>query len=234
MRTENLARLSRITTSKSDMYYLHYKSFNRDLKEVIDKYGKGRVLDIGCGNKPYEFLFQGKITEYIGCDIVQSNLKKVDVICEATNIPLSDTTFDTVISTQTIEHVADHQGLINEAYRLLKKGGCFILSGPFYWHLHEEPYDFFRFSKYGFEYILNKSGFEVEVIKSNGGMWSVAGQSLIHAFINSKSKNFLLRAIRFFFYRLKGYWLINTIFNWFDKVDSNEINTINYVIVAKK
>ncbi|MEI9956305.1 MAG: class I SAM-dependent methyltransferase [Ferruginibacter sp.] len=102
-----------------------------------------------------------KITDYTGCDIIQSDLQKVDILCEANKIPLADNTFDTVFSTQTIEHVADHQGVINEAYRLLKPGGAIIVSAPLYWHLHEEPYDFFRFTKYGFEYIFNKAGFEI-------------------------------------------------------------------------
>ena len=118
MRSENLSRLSNININKFSYFYLHYKSFHKDLFQAIHNHAKGRVVDIGCGNKPYKKVFEGRITEYIGCDIVQSDQNKVDVICEATNIPLPDQSFDTVISTQTIEHVADHQKLVNEAWRL--------------------------------------------------------------------------------------------------------------------
>lgn len=201
---------------------------------MIKKYGTGRILDIGCGNKPYAGLFEGLTFEYIGCDIVQSSLRKVDIICEANNIPLDGESFDVVLSTQTIEHVADCQGLVNEAHRLLKDGGYFILSGPFYWHLHEEPHDYYRFTKYGFEYLLKKAGFEVIEIKSNGGMWSVTGQSLIHSILNSKSKSIFLKILRFWFHRLWGYWFVNMVFSWLNKIDYNEINAINYVIVARK
>ena len=234
MRSENLSRLSDTRISKLNAYYLHYKSFHPALFTAVSKYAKGRLIDIGCGNKPYEKKFEGTVTEYIGCDIVQSDLKKVDVLCEANNIPLPDNSFDTAFSTQTIEHVEDHQGLVNEAYRLLKPGGYFIVSGPMYWHLHEEPYDFFRFTKYGFKYIFEKAGFEMIEIIPNGGAWATAGQTLIHSFLLSKSRNFFIHASRFLFHRLRIYWIINSFFGWLDKVDYNPANTLNYVVIGKK
>ncbi len=235
MRTENLERLSSIELTKSDLYYLHYKSYHRDLFYAIKKYSKGDVLDIGCGNKPYEKIFDGLINKYVGCDIIQSNLNKVDVLSPANKIPLEDNSFDTIISTQTIEHVEDHQGLVNEAYRLLKPNCYFILSGPFNWQLHEEPYDFFRFSKHGFKYILEKSGFELLEIKENGGMWAVVGQYIIKNISNDhigrrKKVKILLNLLK----RLKVIFLLNYFFEGLDRIDYNSINTINYVLVAKK
>lgn len=235
MREENLGRLSSFKFSRSDMYFLHYQSYHRDLFYAIKKYSKGDVLDIGCGNKPYEPLFEGLINKYIGCDIIQSNLNKVDVLSPANRIPLKDNSFDTIISTQTIEHVEDHQGLVNEAYRLLKPNCYFILSGPFNWQLHEEPYDFFRFSKHGFEYILKKGGFEVIEINENGGMWAVVGLYILKNLNNnhySRKKGFriFINVLK----RLKVNFLVNYFFEGLDKLDYNPINTINYVIVAKK
>lgn len=235
MRAENASRFTDYKSiSKSDFYYLVYVPLIRDLEKAIGKYARGKVIDIGCGNKPYEKLFERKITEYIGCDIMQSDLQKVDVLCKANSIPLADDSFDTVFSTQTIEHVEDHQGLVNEAYRLVKPGGFFIVSGPMYWHLHEEPYDFFRFTKYGFKYLFEKSGFEIVELNSNGGMWATTGQSMIHSFSHSKSKNFFIHASRFLFHRLQLYRLINSFFSWLDKVDYNPVNTMNYVVIGKK
>jgi Methylase involved in ubiquinone/menaquinone biosynthesis len=234
MRSENLSRLSDTNITKFSVYYLHYKSFHSALFTSISKYAKGKLLDIGCGNKPYEKVLQENITEYIGCDIIQSSLNNVDILCEANNIPLPGNSFDTAFSTQTIEHVEDHQGLVNEAFRLIKPGGCFIVSGPMYWHLHEEPYDFFRFTKYGFKYIFEKAGFEIIEINSNGGTWATTGQSIIHSFLHSTSKNFFIRTSRFLFYKVRLYWFINSFFSWLDKVDYNPVNTMNYVVVGKK
>lgn len=233
-RQENLKRLSSLDIDEDSSFFLHYTSYHKALKNVIQKYSKGSLLDIGCGNKPYEGLFEEVSTSYLGCDVIQSNLNKVDLICEANNIPLENCSFETVFSSQVIEHVEDHQGLVDEAFRLLKPDGYFILSGPFTWPLHEEPYDFFRFSKHGFKYILEKSGFEVVEIIPNGGMWANAGLSLIHALESTSAKSFKMRVVMSFYYRLKLRRLINKLFNRLDKNYFNEFNTINYVVIAKK
>jgi SAM-dependent methyltransferase len=223
MREENIERLrSYRDTPVSDLYYLVYEPLFRDLEECVAKYAKGKVLDIGCGNKPYESMFSGKISSYTGCDVVQSSENKVDVICEATSIPLGNENFDTIFSTQTIEHVADHQALVNEAFRLLKPGGYFILSGPMYWPLHEEPHDYFRFTKHGFRHILEKAGFSVEEIRSNGGKWLLLGQVILHTMPARLTRwKWMRRLHNRFFLRL-------------NRKHPDESNTMNYVIVSKK
>jgi len=233
-RAENLSRLSSFEINENNAYYLHYVSYHRELKKAINTYAKGELLDIGCGNKPYEVLFEGLISKYVGCDIVQSNLNKVDILSPANNIPLENETFDTIFSTQTIEHVEDHQGLVNEAYRLLKPGGFIIISGPMYWPLHEEPYDFFRFTKHGFKFILEKAGFKVVEINANGGKWATAGQALIHAFESSIAKTVINRILLSLYYRFNGRKFINKFFNKLDNEIYNEINTMNYVVICQK
>jgi SAM-dependent methyltransferase len=236
MRDEHLSRLSNINIDLNHSLYLHYKPYHDDLFKAIAAYSHGKLLDIGCGNKPYEEMLRPYITEYLGCDIVQSNTGCVDLLCPANNIPVKDGSYDTVISTQTIEHVEDHQGLVNEAYRVLSSSGYFILSGPMYWPLHEEPYDFFRFTKYGFQYILEKAGFKIISTASNGGKWAVAGQALIHAAFpavyNIKGRRG--RIIKVIVKLFGGVKTINRIFSYLDsKVQYND-NTMNYVIVAQK
>ncbi|WP_281322656.1 class I SAM-dependent methyltransferase [Flavobacterium aestivum] len=235
-REENLIRLDSVEKNDiSNSDYLVYLFFHKELKTAIQKYAKGKLLDIGCGNKPYEIWLKGKISEYIGCDIVQSSSNKVDILCEAINIPLESDSFETIISTQAIEHIEDHQEMVNEAYRLLKSDGYFILSGPFYWHLHEEPYDFFRFTKHGFRYILEKAGFEIIEITPNGGAWATLGQMINHTlgFKNSNA-NTIAKGIKYLFRKLRLYVLVNRIFSYLDQKDFNTINTINYVVVARK
>lgn len=209
--------------------FLHYAPFFKSLKRAIMQFGRGEVLDIGCGNKPYASLFSSAVTRYVGVDIEQSHLQKVDIICPATAIPLPDNSFDTVLCTQTIEHVFDHQKLLSEAYRLLRPGGHLILSGPFYWPLHEEPYDFFRFTRYGFEQLLSSTGFLVLAVEENGGSWALAGQALIHSLCQSK-----IWPVRFLFNSLRLYILFNLIFGLMEAIDHNPISTTNYVALAKK
>jgi SAM-dependent methyltransferase len=220
-RAEGVARLRGYSLSLSDPYYLHFRSLFADL-EKASRFAKGRLLDIGCGNKPYERMFEGRISEHVGCDIVQSSEQRADVLCPATQIPLNDASFDTILCTQVIEHVADHRALLQEANRLLRNGGVLILSGPMYWPLHEEPYDFFRFTKHGFRNIVENAGFVVRSTEGNGGKWALCGQVLIHTFEGTK------------LYRRSIIRLINRVFAFLDDRGPSFINTMNYVVVAYK
>lgn len=233
-RKEQLARLSNIEINESNSYYLHYLSYHRELKHAIISYAKGDLLDIGCGNKPYESLFKDLVAKYVGCDIMQSNLNKVDILSPANKIPCEDNGFDTIFSTQTIEHVEDPQGLICEAFRLLKPNGHFILAGPMNWPIHEEPYDFYRFTKYGFQYLLEAAGFDVIEIIPNGGMWATAGLNLIHALETAQATSLRIRIMISIYHRLKIRTFINRIFSWLDDKCFNDFNTINYVVIARK
>ena len=80
IRKENLTRLQNIEEINiTNMDYLVYLPYHRELSGAIQKFAKGKLVDIGCGNKPYEVWLKDKISEYIGCDIVQSSSNKVDV-----------------------------------------------------------------------------------------------------------------------------------------------------------
>lgn len=214
-------RLKAPTVDVSHQHYLHLRSLFADLAQA-SRHAHGRLLDIGCGNKPYEGMFKDHITEHVGCDVVQSDQNKVDIVCPATAIPLPDESFDTVLCTQVIEHVADHQSMLAEAFRLLRKGGTLILSGPMYWPLHEEPHDFFRFTKYGLQYLLEKTGFQISYIECNGGKWATCGQAIIHTIAATRlNYGFLIRGL-------------NRLFAWLDDRKKICCNPMNYVLVARK
>ena len=219
MHSSGLDRLQKFEARISSSEYLVYKPLINLLINNLKDYASGDVLDIGCGNTPYKELFDDKISKYIGCDVVQSNLNLVDVVCEANKIPLDSASFDTVFSTQVIEHVADHNGMLSEAFRILKPGGKLIISGPMYWPLHEEPHDYFRFTKHGFSYLMSKHGFKDVIIQACGGKWALTGLVLLQS-IPGRPR------------------IINTILNplfwWLDRKFPDENNTLNYVVVATK
>jgi SAM-dependent methyltransferase len=219
--SQGLARLDEPETGYGDPHFLVHRKLFKDLR-LAGKYAKGRILDIGCGNKPYESLFKPPANEYLGCDVEQSSLNRVDVICDAASIPLADQSFDTVLCTQVIEHVPDHRALLGEAHRLLRPEGILIVSGPMYWCLHEEPYDFYRFTPYGLKSLLNCTGFDLIELKPNGGSWSVCGLALIHAL---ESTSLSKRAFRY---------CINWLFAKLDDRSTSTNNSSNYLLVARR
>lgn len=220
-RETNLPRLSDCQIGIDHPYYLVYRPLHSALA-LAAQYATGDLLDVGCGNRPYQSMFEGKIASYTGCDIVQSSEQNVDVICDVSTLPFPSDSFQTVLSTQVIEHVADTEKLIDEEFRVLASGGHLILAAPMYWYLHEEPHDFFRFTKYGLRYVLEKAGFQIVRIFPNGGKWAVLGQVVVHTLEGGR------------FYRTPIIRASNRLFAWLDDKKFNDISTLNYVVVAQK
>ena len=235
MRKENLKRLNGTDVPKDRPDYIVMHYLMRDLETAIDGFSRGKLLDVGCGNKPYEQLFAGKVESYVGCDVVQSDREKADVICEAAALSFEDHVFDTVFSTQVIEHVADPLMMLKEIHRVLKSEGVLIFSAPFCWELHEEPHDYFRFSKYGLHEMLDRRGFEVLDIKSNGGKWAAVFQMNLNILYSAfKGKGLSTKILKRLFFFLKLTALINGFALWMDKKYSSDLLTLNYVVVARK
>lgn len=145
-------------------------------------YIKGRLLDIGCGAKPYTELFAAHVTEHVGFDHQQTPYyhRPIDVFATAYNIPFKDESFDSGICNAVLEHLEEPLAALTECYRVLKPGGMVVFSVPFIWHLHEEPRDFFRFSKHGLRYLLEKTGFEIVELKALSGFWITSGQMFVY------------------------------------------------------
>lgn len=126
-------------------------------------YINGRVLDFGCGTKPYKEFFS--YTEYIGLDIEVSGHpyenKKADIFYDGKIIPFENNYFDSIFSSEVFEHISNIEEVIKELNRVLKKDGHILITTPFVWGLHEIPYDFTRFTIFGLESLLNKNGFEI-------------------------------------------------------------------------
>ena len=136
-------------------------------------YGRGELVDIGCGEKPLVPFFSRYVDEYIGVDHAETehDLHHADLIGTAYAVPLPDASADTIVLSQVLEHLERPADALAECHRLLKPGGHLLLTTPFFWHLHEEPRDFYRYSPHGLRYLLSEAGFEVLEIVPYGGAW---------------------------------------------------------------
>jgi SAM-dependent methyltransferase len=158
----------------------------------------GKILDFGCGDKPYKSFFNHAI-EYIGLDIENEGhsheKEEIDVYYDGKTIPFENEYFDSVFSSEVFEHVFDIDPILDEIYRVLKKGGKMLISLPFIWNEHEEPNDFGRYTSFGIKHILDKHGFEVIRLTKTGHFAAVAAQLVplyIYELISTKNKYFNL------------------------------------------
>jgi SAM-dependent methyltransferase len=156
--------------------------FNRLAKQQLEdaitaaaaRHARGRLVDIGCGEKPYAGTFAPYVDEHVGVDHPESPhaLTSVDVLAGAYEIPLGDESFDTALMSEVLEHLEAPGRALAEAHRLLRPGGTLIITAPFMWVLHEEPRDFFRYSPYALRHLLARAGFTGVDVRPLSGQWS--------------------------------------------------------------
>jgi len=146
-------------------------------------------LDVGCGSRPYESLFP--CGTYIGVDVAVSGrpagMKVPDFFYDGQVLPFDDKSVDGVLCTQVLEHVRNPDMLLSEIHRVLNQGGVLILSAPFLWEEHEEPYDFLRFTSFGFRELLMRANFEVISIQKTTGSLETVAQMLSVYVVNNLS-----------------------------------------------
>jgi len=152
---------------------------------TVHQCARGILVDIGCGEKPYQALTQGLVSVHLGLDHPGSLHSKehVDIFGTAYETGLADNSIDTVLCTVVMEHLERPQDALFEMHRILKPGGHVILSAPLFWHLHEEPRDFYRYTKYGLAHLFTTAGFEIVEIKPLAGFVVTLGQELVY-FLN--------------------------------------------------
>jgi len=154
----------------------------RELRSAAARHMSGRLLDIGCGTKPYAAMLSEFVEQHIGVDHEGSTHGKnfVDLIGTAYHVPVTNTSFDCVLCSAVLEHLEEPEKALRECFRVLKPGGKAIYLVPFIWHLHEQPRDFYRFTKYGLHYLFTKVGFSVVELKALSGFWVTFGQLLVY------------------------------------------------------
>lgn len=132
---------------------------------------KLKILNIGSGGEIYQRLNQINNAQIIQTDIDET--RNPDIVADACDMPMfKDGEFDAIFMMEVLEHVNEPWRAIPEINRVLKKEGKFILSTPFIFPLHDEPYDFYRYTKYGLKHLLKDFG-QVTIRKRNDYMEAI-------------------------------------------------------------
>jgi SAM-dependent methyltransferase len=141
-----------------------------------------RLADVGAGDAPYRELFAH--LDYVTVDwehSVHPGARRVDIVASAERIPVADGSFDAVLSTQVLEHVAEPVSVLAELRRILRPGGRLFLTVPLAWELHEQPFDFYRYTPSGLEHLLRRAGLAQIEVRPRNDCFSTLAQLLRNA-----------------------------------------------------
>jgi SAM-dependent methyltransferase len=239
-----------------DFVDLEKSSLDRSMRQAAP-YAAGRLLDVGCGDKPYASIFAPYVTEYIGIEYaetydgsVNAAKGKADLTYSGDRLPFSDGAFDTVLCNQVGEHVPDPRAFFEELVRLLGSGGRLLFTVPFSFRIHSEPYDFHRFTKYALADYAERAGLQIDVLTARGGFWTVIGQKLTsHLALRWALLGGEIQKSGGFGYeksipRRPRYWTLPfvapaivvtaAVCRFLDRVERDEGDTIGYLLVATK
>lgn len=203
-------------------------NINKKIAKSIDY--DGEVIDLGCGIAPYKDYVLRSADSYVGVDWPTSfhRNSNVDVYANLVKgLPFSSGSFDTAISFQVMEHLPEPQLFLNEAFRVLKPGGKIIITVPFMWHVHEAPYDYYRYTYYGLQYLFNHAGFMNIEIKENTGFWQM--WILKFNYYTAQHTPFLLK-----FLWIPIWWLGQEVSPRLDSLNNHTGETASYTVIAQK
>jgi SAM-dependent methyltransferase len=145
-----------------------YRRIRQAVATAARTHAKGRLLDIGCGSKPYEDLFRGSVTRHVGLEPAVTagyGANRADVVADAAAVPLADASCDTVLCTEVLEHVRSPASVVSEMGRVLRPGGVAIVTAPFVYPVHDR-HDYGRFTASGLRELFPPRSFEVLEVRA--------------------------------------------------------------------
>lgn len=163
------------------------------LAKVLSGFPDGlRILDAGAGelkNKSHcshldyvsqDFCqYKGNTATDDGIGPSQWDTSRIDLVCDITQIPVPDASFDVVLCSEVLEHIPEPTHALDEFSRLLKPEGVLILTAPFASNVHMAPYHFCSgFSRYWYDYHLPLRGLWIKELTPNGDWYSLLIQEI--------------------------------------------------------
>jgi len=203
----------------------------KEIKCVLLKYVKNGylVLDVGAGRLFYRDLIKFYSNNYKSLDFKKTH-EDLDYIGTTSNMPLQNKSVDIIFCSQVLEHVPDPVDSFKEINRVLKSKGIAIITVPFLGYLHNEPYDFFRYTKYSLIKMSVDNGFEVLELKEIGGLFSFLGY-IVGTFMIGISWTILL--LNWVIYGIN--YLIQIFILALDRIIKTEkLFPFNYLLVIRK
>lgn len=200
-----------------------------------------RVLDAGAGEGPYAALFSH--ARYVPVDDGRGDdrwdYSRVAVAGDLLRLPFGDGSFDVVLSTETLEHLTEPGALLVEAARVLRPGGRLYLTAPQAFKEHQQPHDYFRFTRYGLRHLLERAGLEPVQVEPEGGYFRFLGDKIqpAHRYLFQKDRHLIWKILFLPFHPFS--MLFFTVFlpalcACLDPLDKRRIHTTGYLVIARR
>ena len=165
----------------------HVLHFEARIESAVGELAAGlppgaRVLDAGAGEGQYAAYFTGR--RYTGVDLgigdAHWNYSKLDAMADLAALPFPAGLFDAAVNIVTLEHVREPAHVLAELRRVLKPGGRALVIAPHEWEEHQQPHDYFRYTRFGLEFLLTRAGFEEIRIEPVGGYFRLLARRLLN------------------------------------------------------
>ncbi len=156
-------------------------------RQATDLPANSFILDVGGTKIAKRGLFN---IEAYPLQVIYANLttqKCPDVQSDAARLPFSENTFDGVICAEILEHVAHPIQVLHEVYRVLKPNGVLLITVPFMYPIHGDPYDYGRYTDFYWQQNLTEIGFTNLQIEKQGYFWSVLAD-FIRSWVYERAK----------------------------------------------
>lgn len=212
-----------------EFFLIRKKLENRILRIFSNNYDK--ILDIGSGKKPhYHKSIKGRL---ICFDIRQ--MANTHIVGDASHLPFRKNSFDKIISVNSFYYFENPFEVAGDMARILKSNGKLVLVMPFFYPIHDAPYDRYRFSEYGLRTILDKD-FRINRLEALGGIFTLPSV-MFHGLIKGFPLVFpkpLRQTARIISYLLFPAYMLLQLLGIFDFLDRTRRVPTYYLVVASK
>jgi SAM-dependent methyltransferase len=165
----------------------HILHFEGEIEDAVAAFAGAlqdgaRVLDAGAGEGQYRRHFARH--KYCGVDLAVGDrswdYSRLDALADLGALPFRAAAFDAAIHIVTIEHLREPGRALAEMARTLAPGAPLLIAAPHEWEVHQAPHDYFRYTRYGLAYLLEKAGFEVCEMRASGGYFRLLARRLLN------------------------------------------------------
>jgi SAM-dependent methyltransferase len=191
-----------------------------------------RVLDAGAGEGQYKHVFakQGYCGVDLGVGDTAWNYRGLDTIADLGALPFRDQSFDAALHIVTIEHLREPARALAEIARAMRPGSPLLIAAPHEWEVHQAPHDYFRYTRYGLAYLLERAGFEIGEIRPAGGYFRLLARRLLNGL------QFFAGGARWILFVPAAILLVPPalVLPWLDFLDTDRNFTVGYICTARK